>query len=63
LRIIITEAVGLMAGIGTPQSQAGVMSFYDAQTSGPKMNPKVMLIIIVLFAAVVIVFDHFIYAV
>ncbi|MDE1833444.1 MAG: preprotein translocase subunit Sec61beta [Candidatus Micrarchaeota archaeon] len=52
-----------MAGIGTPQSQAGVMSFYDAQTGGPSMNPKVILIAIVLFAAVVIVFDHFIYAV
>ena len=52
-----------MAGIGTPQSSAGVMSFYDAQTAGPALNPKVILLIVVLFAAVVIVFDHFIYAV
>ncbi len=49
--------------IGTPQSQAGVMSFYDAQTSGPKMSPKMILIAIVIFAAVIIVFDHMIYAI
>jgi len=52
-----------MANLYTPQSQAGVLSFYDAPTKGPKMNPKILLIIIVVFALVILVADHFIYAV
>ncbi|MDE1868873.1 MAG: preprotein translocase subunit Sec61beta [Candidatus Micrarchaeota archaeon] len=50
-----------MAGIASPQSQAGVMSFYDAQTGGPKISPKVMLIAVVAFAVVVLVLDHLTY--
>ncbi|MEM0149994.1 MAG: preprotein translocase subunit Sec61beta [Candidatus Micrarchaeaceae archaeon] len=51
-----------MANLYTPQSQAGVLSFYDAPTKGPKMNPKALLIIIVVFALVILVFDHIIYS-
>lgn len=50
-----------MAGIATPQSQAGVMSFYDAQTGGPKISPKVILIAVIAFAAIVLVIDHLTY--
>ena len=52
-----------MAGIASPQSQAGVMSFYDAQTKGPRMSPKVVLIAVIAFAAVVLVIDHLTYLV
>ncbi len=51
-----------MANLYTPQSQAGVLSFYDAPTKGPKVNPKVLLIIIVVFAIVILAIDHFIYS-
>ncbi|MGC8586631.1 MAG: preprotein translocase subunit Sec61beta, partial [Candidatus Micrarchaeia archaeon] len=51
-----------MANLYTPQSQAGVLSFYDAPTKGPKVNPKVLLIIIVVFAVVILAIDHFIYS-
>ncbi|MEM3841583.1 MAG: preprotein translocase subunit Sec61beta [Candidatus Micrarchaeaceae archaeon] len=45
----------------SPQSQAGVMSFYDAPAKGPKINPKILLIAIFIFAIVIVVIDHFIY--
>lgn len=51
-----------MAGLASPQSQAGVMSFYDAPTRGPKINPKIILAAVVVFAVVIIVIDHFIFA-
>ena len=47
-----------MADLHTPQSSAGVMSFYDAKTNGPKINPKLMLAIVVLFTVIVLVLDH-----
>lgn len=48
-----------MAGISSPQSQAGIMNFYDAQTRGPKMNPKIVLALVILFVVVIMVLDHF----
>ncbi len=48
-----------MAGIGSPQSQAGIINFYDAQTNGPKLNPKLVVVVVVAFAIVVIVANHF----
>ncbi|MDE1850980.1 MAG: preprotein translocase subunit Sec61beta [Candidatus Micrarchaeota archaeon] len=48
-----------MAGISTPQNQAGVMSFYDAPSQGPQMNAKLILIGIAAFAVVIMVLDHF----
>ncbi|MDE1870004.1 MAG: hypothetical protein KGH71_03400 [Candidatus Micrarchaeota archaeon] len=48
-----------MAGISTPQNQAGVMSMYDAPSKGPLMNARLVLIIIALFAVVILVLDHF----
>ena len=45
----------------SPQSQAGVMSFYDAQSSGPKINPKIVIIAIVVFAVIVLIVDHLLY--
>lgn len=48
-----------MANIATPQSQAGVMSFYDAPSRGPSMSPKVVLLIVMLFAVMIILLDHF----
>ena len=51
-----------MASLYTPQSSAGVMSFYDAQTGGPKINPKILIAAIVIFTAVVLVMDHLFFA-
>jgi len=50
-----------MASVYSPQSQAGVLSFYDAPTKGPKLNPKLVLIVVVALAAIIIVVNHFIY--
>jgi preprotein translocase subunit Sec61beta len=50
-----------MAGLFTPSSSAGIQSFYDAPTKGPKLNPKLVLIIIVAFTLAVLVADHFLY--
>lgn len=50
-----------MAGLMSPQSQAGVMSFYDSPTKGPKLNPKVILVIIAIFAIAVLIAGRFIY--
>ena len=47
--------------IGSPQSSAGILSFYDAQTNGPKLNPKIVLIAVVAFVLVVLVINHLIY--
>lgn len=50
-----------MALLQSPQQSAGVMSFYDAPTKGPKMNPKVILIIIASFAVIVLVANHLLF--
>jgi len=47
-----------MPTLQSPQSQAGVMSFYDAPTKGPKMNPKLVLAIIIIFVIVVLILDR-----
>ncbi len=50
-----------MPGLYTPQSSAGITSFYDAPTSGPKINPKILIAIVVIFTVIILVADHFIY--
>ncbi|MGC8649006.1 MAG: preprotein translocase subunit Sec61beta [Candidatus Micrarchaeia archaeon] len=50
-----------MATIGSPQSQAGIMSFYDAQTTGPKLNPKIIIGFIIVFVIIVLIINHIIY--
>ncbi len=47
--------------IGSPQQSAGILSFYDAQTNGPKMNPKLVLLVVVAFVVVVLIINHVIY--
>ena len=44
-----------MAALRSPQNQAGIVNFYDAQTPGPKMNPKAVLIAVMIFATIVII--------
>ncbi len=48
-----------MATLQSPRTQAGIMSFYDVQDKGPLFNPKTVLIIVVAFAIVIILLDHF----
>ena len=48
-----------MAQISTPQSQAGVLSFYDAPERGPQYNAKLVLALVLVFAVIVLIFDHF----
>ena len=47
-----------MPTLQSPQSQAGVMSFYDAPTKGPKINPKLVLAIVIIFVIVVLILDR-----
>ncbi len=47
-----------MASLYSPQSQAGVMSFYDAPAKGPKISQKIIFIAVAVFAIVVLVIDH-----
>ncbi len=49
-----------MSLLQTPQSQAGVMSFYDAPSKGPKVNPKLVLIGVAAFALIILVAGHFV---
>ncbi len=49
-----------MPTLSTPQSQAGVLSFYDAPEKGPRMNAKVFLVAVFVFAVLIIIFDHFV---
>ena len=49
-----------MASISTPQQQAGILSFYDAPERGPKLSPKVILILVAAFTIIVIVANHFV---
>ena len=48
-----------MSTISTPQQQAGILSFYDAPEQGPQMNAKALLIAVIIFALVVLIFNHF----
>ncbi len=48
-----------MPGLQSPRQQAGVMSFYDAPTKGPKLGPKLVLLSVVVFALIVVIVDHF----
>ena len=48
-----------MSTLSTPQQQAGILSFYDAPEKGPSLNARAMLIAVVVFAIVVLIFDHF----
>ncbi len=50
-----------MPGLSSPQNQAGIMNFYDAQTPGPKINPKMVLIAVAVFVLIVLVINHMIY--
>ncbi len=50
-----------MALLQTPQSQAGVMSFYDAPTKGPRINPKIIVIVVASIAIIILILNHFIY--
>lgn len=50
-----------MPGLYSPQSQAGVTSFYDAPTKGPKVNPKFIVIAVVAFSLIILIANHFIY--
>jgi preprotein translocase subunit Sec61beta len=45
--------------LSTPQQSAGILSFYDAPEKGPKINAKVLLIVVGLFTLIIILFDHF----
>ncbi len=50
-----------MPGLGSPQSQAGIMNFYDTTAPGPKINPKIVLGIVVAFVVIILIINHFIY--
>lgn len=47
-----------MGTLYSPQSQAGVMSFYDAPSKGPKLNPKIVLIVVIIFGIAIILVDR-----
>ncbi len=48
----------MMASLNTPQQQAGILSFYDAPERGPRLNAKVVLIAVGVFAIVMLILDH-----
>lgn len=50
-----------MAGLFTPQSSAGITSFYDAPIKGPKIDPRILLAIVVICTLLILVADHFVY--
>jgi len=52
-----------MPSLYSPQSGAGVQSFYDAPTKGPKVDPRIILVAIVIFTAIILVADHIAFAV
>lgn len=49
-----------MPGLYTPQSSAGVTSFYDAPSKGPKLDPRIIIAAVIVFTVVILVIDHFI---
>jgi len=48
-----------LPGISTPQSQAGIFNFYDSPDEGPDIDAKVFIAMIVVFAVVILLLDHF----
>ena len=52
-----------MAGLSSPQNQAGIQSFYDAPTKGPKIDPRFILVAVIIFAAAVLIADHLLFAI
>jgi len=49
-----------MPGLYTPQSSAGVTSFYDAPSKGPKLDPRIIISAVVIFTVAILIADHFI---
>ncbi|MDE1825814.1 MAG: preprotein translocase subunit Sec61beta [Candidatus Micrarchaeota archaeon] len=47
-----------MPTLSTPQSQAGVMSFYDAPSKGPQMNARLVLVGIAIFSVAILILDY-----
>ncbi|MEM0094868.1 MAG: hypothetical protein QW046_02540 [Candidatus Micrarchaeaceae archaeon] len=47
-----------MATLSTPQQQAGILSFYDAPEKGPRVSVKAVIILVIVFALIVAIFDH-----
>ncbi len=45
--------------LSTPQQQAGILSFYDAPETGPRINAKIIIAAVALFTLLIIIFDHF----
>ncbi len=37
------------------------MSFYDAPSKGPKVDPRIIMALVIVFVAVVLIADHFAY--
>jgi len=50
-----------MPGLYSPQSSAGIQSFYDAPTKGPKIDPRFILVAVIIFTAAVLVADHIVF--
>ena len=48
-----------MAGLMSPQTQSGIQNFYDAQTRGPKIPPKVLIAAVIIFGIIIVIADHF----
>ena len=49
-----------MPGLYTPQSSAGVTSFYDAPSKGSKLDPRIIIAAVVIFTVALLIADHFI---
>lgn len=47
-----------MPALQSPQSQAGVMNFYDAPTKGPKLHPKFVLAVIIILVIIILILDR-----
>jgi preprotein translocase subunit Sec61beta len=45
--------------LSTPQQSAGILSFYDAPETGPRINAKIVLIVVALFTLFIMTLDHF----
>ena len=52
-----------MPGLYSPQNQAGVQSFYDAPSNGPKVDPRFILVAVLIFAFAVLIADHIAFAI
>lgn len=48
-----------MPGLFSPQTSAGITSFYDAPTKGPRIDPKILVAAVVILTLVILVADHF----